>query len=79
MQFQESLSSQEAQRKVCVGCFGRVCESGGENFQLSAQTLEKLGVKVVLETMPTAAMFLLMAGALRWVIVASRLLGFRNS
>ena len=48
-----------------MGCFGRVCESGGENFQLTAQTLERLGVKVVLKTMPTAATFSVRAGAPR--------------
>ena len=59
------MGLEEAQRKVCVGYFGRVCEIGGKNFQLTAQTLERLGVKVVLKTMPTAATFSVRAGAPR--------------
>ena len=43
------MGLQEAERKICLVYFGSVCESGGENFQLTTQPLEKLGVNVVLK------------------------------
>jgi hypothetical protein len=53
---------QEALSKICLGCYGGVRQSGGENFQITDQRLEESGMKVSLKTMPTSAIFSLMAG-----------------